>query len=99
MSSLTKVGPVVALVALWAWQVDRRRRTPLGRPARADGLFGLERSWHTVWNGRGWLNARKLTSDEASDWHITQLEAMGERQPLANIQLHRWNGSAWQRVA
>jgi hypothetical protein len=61
--------------------------------------FWQSKAWHTIWNGRAWLNARKLTSDEAQDWHVTQLEAMSGRQPLSTIALYRWNGSQWQRTA
>lgn len=61
--------------------------------------FWSSRSWFTVWNGKAWLPARQLTSDQAREWQIDQFEAMGARQPLGNIQLWRWTGSAWQRAA
>lgn len=56
------------------------------------------RSWYTIWNGVAWLNARKLSSDQAEDWYVTQLEAMGGGQPLSNIVMFRWTGSAWKRA-
>lgn len=65
--------------------------------------WAWSRAWYTIWNGRGWLNARKLSPGEAEDWHVTQLEAMGfaqkPGQTLSNISLWRWNGKTWTRVA
>jgi hypothetical protein len=61
--------------------------------------FWFSKAWYTIWNGRAWLNSRNITRDQAEDWHVTQLEAMGAQQPLSNIQLWKWNGSAWQRAA
>jgi hypothetical protein len=80
---------------------DLLRFVALLAPAKSvsGGGFWSSSAWYTIWNGRGWLNARKLTADQAQDWHVVQLEAMGGRQPLGNIQLWKWNGNAWQRAS
>lgn len=54
------------------------------------------RHWYTIFNGVSWLNARKLTADQAQDWYVTQLEAMGAHQPMSNILLRRWDGHSWR---
>lgn len=93
--------PIIALMQLYSLgqqvqrkiEEDRKRKLP---PRISGSWFA---SWHAIWNGKGWLGPLKMTAGEASDWHIAQLEAMSARQPFTNIQLHRWNGSKWQRVA
>lgn len=68
----------------------------LRAPGQVSGWFD---SWHAVWTGKQWLGPRKLSSDAASEWHIDALEANSHHTPFANIQLHKWTGSKWQRVA
>lgn len=77
----------------------------LQRAKQAHGVqgFAFFPQWYTIWNGRAWLNARKLSAGEAEDWHVTQLESMSFRQrpgeSLGSISLWRWNGKIWTRVA
>lgn len=54
--------------------------------------------WYTIWNGRGWLNPRRLSSSAAQEWQLDQFEAMGHHQPLGNIQLWKWTGKSWTRA-
>lgn len=69
-------------------------------PRRPSGVgFWPSRAYYAVFNGRAWEGPRYLTASAASDWHLDALEAHGGHQPLANIQLHRWNGSSWKRAA
>lgn len=70
-----------------------------GARRRSDVGFWESRAYYAVYTGRAWEGPRYLSSSAASDWHLDALETHGGRQPLANIQLHRWNGSNWKRAA
>jgi len=81
--------------------VDLLRFVSMLQPPSVQGFW--TQAWYTIWNGNGWLNARKLSPAGAEDWHVTQLEAMSFRQrpgqSLSTISLWRWDGKTWTRVA
>ena len=56
------------------------------------GLGWWWNEWYTIWTGKKWLPARKISASLALEWKLDQMEKNWNQ----HVRLYRHDGKAWR---